>query len=80
MSKEHPITDAEVSDLLPYAGRLIAVLASPIMPGMAERLWVQLGIPEPLSAQRVPEASRWGLVKPGTKTTKGESLFPRIED
>ena len=59
--------------------RLIAVLASPIMPGTAERLWEQLGIPEPLSSRRFPEASRWGLMEPGTKTTKGESLFPRIE-
>jgi methionyl-tRNA synthetase len=59
--------------------RLIAVFASPVMPGAAERLWQQLGIPEPLSAQRLPEAGQWGGIRTGTRTTKGESLFPRLE-
>jgi methionyl-tRNA synthetase len=59
--------------------RLIAVFASPIMPAAAARLWEQLGIPEPLADQRLPEASRWGLIAPGTKTNRGESLFPRLE-
>ncbi|HJP65241.1 MAG TPA: methionine--tRNA ligase [Actinomycetota bacterium] len=59
--------------------RVIAVFASPIMPAAASRLWEQLGIPEPLSDQRLPEASRWGLIAPGTKTNRGESLFPRLD-
>jgi methionyl-tRNA synthetase len=59
--------------------RLIAVFSSPVMPGAAERLWGQLGIAEPLSAQRLPEAGRWGGLRPGTRTTKGESLFPRLD-
>ncbi|HET7237028.1 MAG TPA: methionine--tRNA ligase [Actinomycetota bacterium] len=59
--------------------RILAVLISPIMPGAAERLWTQLGIPEPLSSQRLPEAARWGGLVPGTATAKGESLFPRLE-
>ena len=59
--------------------RVIAVLASPFMPNAAERLWAQLGVPAPLSEQRVPEASRWGGLEPGTPTTKGEALFPRLE-
>jgi methionyl-tRNA synthetase len=59
--------------------RIVAVLISPVMPGAAERLWSQLGISEPLGGQRLPEAARWGGLAPGTKTTKGESLFPRLE-
>jgi methionyl-tRNA synthetase len=59
--------------------RLWAVLAYPIMPSAAARLWEQLGMPEPLAAQRLPEAAAWGLIEPGTKTNKGESLFPRLE-
>jgi methionyl-tRNA synthetase len=55
------------------------VFAYPIMPGSAERLWEQLGIAETLADQRLPEAGRWGLMAPGTKTNKGESLFPRLE-
>jgi methionyl-tRNA synthetase len=59
--------------------RILAVLTSPIMPGAAERLWEQLGIVDPLSAQRLPEAARWGLLAPGTATAKGEALFPRLD-
>ena len=50
------------------------------MPGAAARLWEQLGIPERLDAQRLPEAAVWGLLAPGTKTFKGDALFPRLED
>jgi methionyl-tRNA synthetase len=59
--------------------RLIAVFAWPVMPEAAARLWDQLGIPDPLEAQHLPEAGRWGLLKPGTKTSRGEALFPRVE-
>jgi methionyl-tRNA synthetase len=59
--------------------RILAVLISPIMPHAAEALWGQLGIEQPLSAQRLPGAATWGGLVPGTRTTKGESLFPRLE-
>ncbi|MGH2556135.1 MAG: methionine--tRNA ligase [Actinomycetota bacterium] len=60
--------------------RVLAVLISPIMPGAAARLWEQLGISEMLEEQRLPEAGRWGLLEPGTKTRRGDSLFPRLEE
>jgi methionyl-tRNA synthetase len=59
--------------------RILAVLIFPIMPAAAARLWSQLGIAEPLQAQRLPAAARWGGLAPGTATSKGESLFPRLE-
>jgi len=59
--------------------RILAVLLSPIMPGAADRLWKQLGISEPLAVQRIPEAAEWGRLTSGTKTTKGEPLFPRLD-
>jgi methionyl-tRNA synthetase len=59
--------------------RVLAVLISPVMPSAAERLWTQLGIDEPLAEQRLPKAVEWGGLRPGTQTTKGESLFPRLE-
>ena len=59
--------------------RILAILIEPIMPGAAERLWEQLGIEEPLGHQRVPESVAWGLLKPGTATTKGGALFPRLD-
>jgi methionyl-tRNA synthetase len=59
--------------------RALAILLSPVMPGAAARLWEQLGIPEPLAEQRLEEASRWGGITPGTRTTKGPGLFPRVD-
>jgi methionyl-tRNA synthetase len=59
--------------------RILAVLIRPIMPGAAQRLWDQLGIGAPLSEQRLPEAAGWGGLEPGTRTSKGEALFPRLE-
>ncbi len=60
--------------------RLIALFSSPIMPDGAERLWEQLGYTTPLEDQRLPDASRWGLIEPGSRTKRGGSLFPRIEE
>jgi methionyl-tRNA synthetase len=60
--------------------RVLAVLISPVMPSAAARLWEQLGIDEPLEAQRLPEAAEWGGLRPGTKVRRGSSLFPRLED
>jgi methionyl-tRNA synthetase len=59
--------------------RILAVLIRPIMPGAARRLWDQLGIGAPLSEQRLPEAVSWGGLEPGTRTARGEALFPRLE-
>jgi methionyl-tRNA synthetase len=59
--------------------RVLAVLTSPIMPSAAGRLWSQLGLTEPLADQRVPGAAAWGGLPPGTRTTKGDALFPRLD-
>jgi methionyl-tRNA synthetase len=77
-----PSRHDEVASVL-YAGaealRILAILVQPIMPSAAERLWEQLGIPEPLPHQRVPTSVGWGGLKPGTATVKGGSLFPRVD-
>ena len=59
--------------------RILAILIFPIMPRAAASLWQQLGMGEPLEAQRLPDAASWGGLRPGTVVTKGESLFPRVE-
>ena len=59
--------------------RVLAVLIQPIMPGAAQRLWEQLGMGGQVVEQRVPAAVAWGQLAPGTRTTKGEALFPRLE-
>jgi methionyl-tRNA synthetase len=73
---------AELGSILYAAAealRILAVLISPIMPRAAAELWRQLGIAEPLAEQRLPDAAAWGGMKPGTATTKGEPLFPRLD-
>jgi methionyl-tRNA synthetase len=46
-------------------------------------LWQQLGADGVLGAlgeQRIGDVARWGQLAPGTRVTKGESLFPRIDE
>ena len=73
----------EVASIL-YASaevlRILTLLTYPAMPGAAERLWEQLGVPGCLTEQRIPEAACWGGLAPGTATTKGEALFPRLDE
>jgi methionyl-tRNA synthetase len=59
--------------------RALTILVSCVMPSAAQRLWEQLGIGETLEEQRLAHAGAWGRVAPGTRTTKGESLFPRVD-
>jgi methionyl-tRNA synthetase len=78
-----PSRRQELADVLYEAMealRQAALFASPIMPGAAQRLWEQLGAAGELVSARLPEAGPWGGTEPGTKTRRGESLFPRLEE
>ena len=59
--------------------RILAILIQPIMPEAAGRLWSQLGLEGVVEAQPLPASTVWGGLPVGTKTTKGEGLFPRLE-
>lgn len=59
--------------------RLLAVLLSPFTPGTASKLWAALGAQGSVSDQRLPVAGRWGGLQPGSRVTKGDPLFPRID-
>jgi methionyl-tRNA synthetase len=73
---------AELAGIL-YAAtealRIIAVFLAPAMPRAAARLWADLGLTVPLEDQRLPDAAGWGRLSPGTRTRRGENLFPRLE-
>jgi methionyl-tRNA synthetase len=46
-------------------------------------LWQQLGAEAqlgPIVEQRIADVARWSQLPPGTAVTKGESLFPRIDE
>ncbi len=70
-------SDKETLDDVLYASaeavRVIGVMFAPFMPEAAERLAMKLGLADIGTLD-------WGGLKPGTKITTGEALFPRIDD
>jgi methionyl-tRNA synthetase len=58
--------------------RLVAVLISPAMPGVAEEIWRRIGLSGTPSAPPFSDASVWGLYPGGLRVEKGEPLFPRM--
>ena len=60
--------------------RLLAIFLSPIIPRATAALWDQLGMAGAVTDRRLPADAAWGGLVPGTKVTKGESLFPRLEE
>lgn len=60
--------------------RALAVLLNPVIPQAAQGLWTLLGVDAPLDEQPVQDAGRFGHLATGAVITKGESLFPRIEE
>jgi len=59
--------------------RIVALLASPVIPHAAAELWRRLGLPGRPEDQRLPAAAEWGQLAAGSKLEKGEPLFPRKE-
>jgi methionyl-tRNA synthetase len=58
--------------------RDVVMLAYPIIPDAAQKIWEQLGQPGKLADQRIDQL-KWGELKPGTKIGKPEAVFPRVE-
>ena len=60
--------------------RAIAQLYAPIMPKATQALWSDIGAQESGLELTLINVDGWGQLKPGVTITKGESLFPRIEE
>ncbi len=71
-----PEVDAVMGDAL-EALRIVALLASPAIPGTAQELWRRIGLPGAVTDQRVPDALAWGGYPGGLPVVKGDPLFPR---
>jgi methionyl-tRNA synthetase len=71
-------TAAVLGDCL-EALRIVALLASPLIPRATAELWRRLGYSTPVTDERLPEAAGWGLLPAGAALDKGAPLFPRIE-
>lgn len=63
--------------------RAMAVLLNPVTPKACALLWSWLGAaPElgELAAQHVQDAGRWAQLPAGVTVTKGDPLFPRLQE
>ncbi len=62
--------------------RILAVLFNSVMPESCEKLWRALGATNlgALKDQPIASVAKWGQLKPGTQTTRGEVLFPRLPE
>ncbi|MGX4732014.1 methionine--tRNA ligase [Kitasatospora griseola] len=63
--------------------RATAVLLNPVMPAAAAELWDSLGAEAalgPLADQRIATVADWGRLPAGALVTKGDVLFPRLEE
>ncbi len=76
-SGDKAATAAVLGDCL-EALRVIALLASPVIPNAAGELWRRLGLPGRPEDQRLPHAAGWGGMPAGSRLDKGAPLFPRI--
>ena len=81
-----PARTSELAEILYNTAeslRALAVLLHPIMPISTTKLWESLGASQSLGAigaQKISEVANWGQLKPGTRITKGEILFPRLPE
>ena len=57
--------------------RVVAVLASPAIPGASAEIWRRIGLPGSPEEQRLPAAAEWGQYPGGLAVEKGTPLFPR---
>jgi methionyl-tRNA synthetase len=60
--------------------RIVALLASPVIPRAAAELWRRLGLAGAPEDARVPDDARWGAAATaGNALEKGPALFPRLD-
>jgi methionyl-tRNA synthetase len=71
-------TAAVVGDCLESL-RIVALLASPLIPRATAELWRRLGLPGEPADEQLPEGASWGRLPAGAPLEKGPPLFPRIE-
>ena len=60
--------------------RLAALMLVPFLVEIPGKIWAQLGIAGTPIDQPFDRALQWGGIKAGTKTHKGDPIFPRIEE
>lgn len=59
--------------------RFATVLVSPFMPNVPDKVFAQLGVQGQSRLATWDSVQSWGSLKPGTKISRGNPIFPRIE-
>jgi methionyl-tRNA synthetase len=72
-----PDVDSVLGDALEVL-RIVAILATPAIPGATTEIWRRIGLQGSPEDQRLPDAATWGQYPGGLPVEKGEPLFPRI--
>lgn len=57
--------------------RIVTILLKPFMPALAPRVSAQLGVD--LTNATWADATTWAMTPAGTKVSKGDALFPRVD-
>ena len=58
--------------------RVATALLYPVLPESTERIWAQLGMPEPIESVRYATLA-WAGLRPGQKIGESSAVFPRVE-
>ena len=58
--------------------RILAILLSPAMPEVCQKIFSAIGIAQAPQDCTVPDSVKWGQYQPGAKISKSPALFPRI--
>ena len=58
--------------------RIFSILVAPVMPSTAGKMQEAIGL-DPQKDLNLDAARQWGILTPGTKTSRIPSLFPRLE-
>src|SRR5208283_4700926 len=58
--------------------RIVSVLLKPVLPEITEKIWAQLGMPEPLISQRI-DRLEWGGLQAGQALGESAQIFPRLD-
>ncbi len=65
--------------VLAEALRIIALVLQPVMPQAAAKMSAALGLDTGPGTVPLETAGKWGMLQPGTRISKVEQLFPRLD-
>ncbi len=78
LAKTNPAELSKLLYVLAETIRHVALMLWPFLPETSEKIMARLGLEKEFHKEPLSELQSWGLLRPGTKVSKGEPLFPRL--